>query len=52
MVHLTVAIADFMWILVSTALWSSASIAGGVMGAAAAGYGARRLWRGRRGRRG
>lgn len=53
MVHLTLAIADFMMILITAALWAAAS-AGGlvVLGVAAVGgvvWGVRKAVRGRRG---
>lgn len=56
MVHLTLAIADFMGILIAAALWAAASIGGiAVIAAAAVGgtlWGARRLVRRMLARRG
>ena len=51
MLQVTVAIADFMWILMTSALSAGAGIATGVGGAAAGGYVAYRVIRKRRNRR-
>ena len=48
MIHITVAIADFMWILMSSALSAGAGIATGVAGTAAGGYVAYRAVKRRR----